>query len=211
VLDDTKAIPGNPDEYNCIAFTSVNAVNAFNMILRKGGIRLNKEVKFCAVGPSTAFAAENAFRKPDIVPENNNAVSLAEAIIENIEHPGKLKALWPCGKEALPDFEEVLSEAGANVNRFECYLTEALDPGDIKSDLRKVAPWDLAFFAAPGAVKAFSITWEDKSGFIAAAIGPTTEKALINEGYENIVTSKGTSVTDCAGAIIDALQIEVWS
>ncbi|UCE67621.1 MAG: uroporphyrinogen-III synthase [Candidatus Zixiibacteriota bacterium] len=211
VFDVSRTIPENLNEYNCIAFTSANAVCAFSEILAKSGFKVRKELKIAAVGLSTAKAAKSAFRKPDLVPEKSDGGSLAEAMIEKMGDPQKLNVFWPCGVDALPDFEEILAGASADVTRWECYRTEALDPEDIRSQLQKLAPWDLAFFAAPSAVKAFSEAWEDKSGFIALAIGPTTEEALKKAGYNRIVTSKGTTATECAGAIVDALRVKVWS
>jgi len=211
VFDVYKTVPENLKEHNCIAFTSANAVNAFSEILNKSSLKIKRGLRIAAVGPSTAAAAESAFWKPVIIPEKNEAKSLAYAVIAASKDPGKLKVFWPCGKDSLPDFEEVLTGAGASITRWECCRTQALDSEDIRSQLQTLTPWDLVFFAAPSAVEVFSTVWEDKSGFIAVAIGPTTEKALMDAGYENIVISKGTSVTECTGAIVDALKLKVWS
>jgi uroporphyrinogen-III synthase len=211
VFDVSKTITEDLDEYNCIAFTSANAVEAFAFALKNSGVKPKQGLKIFAVGSSTAAIAERVFRKPDLVPEKSDAATLAEAITKNTVDPASLRIFWPCAVEALPDFEKILAEAGAYVTRRECYRTVALDPKHIKSELGLLAPWDLVFFAAPGAVKAFSRAWEDKTGFIAVAIGPTTEKALFNAGYDKVVTSKGTSVNECAGTIVDALQLKVWS
>lgn len=211
VVDETKTIPKGLEDFNFIAFTSANAVAAFSRILDMNGINLGLELKFCAIGPSTSKAVEDTFRKPDIVPEKSDAASLAEEIVKNATDPGKLNILWPCGVNALPDFKRVLSNKGVNVACWECYWTEAIEPGKIKAQLQKLVPWDLVFFAAPSAVNAFADAWEDRAGFIAAAIGPTTEKALVKAGYVNIVTSKGTSLDEYSGAIVDALNIKIWS
>ena len=211
VFDSSRTIPENLNEFNYIAFTSANAVDVFSEILNKSGIKLGQGIKIFAVGSSTAAVAERVIRKPDLVPEKNDAASLAEALIGKTDDPRKLNVFWPCGVDALHDFEEILSRAGAGVTRWECYRTEALDSKNIGSRLQTIAPWDLVFFAAPSAVKAFAEAWDDKSGFNAVAIGPTTEQALKSAGYDKIVTSKGTSVTECAGAIVDALRLKVRS
>lgn len=211
IFDVSKTFTEDLNDYNCIAFTSANAVEAFAIILNNSGVKLKRGSKIFAVGSSTATAAERVFRKPDLVPEKGDAASLAEAIIVNTKDPSSLKIFWPCAVEALPNFERILAKAGADVMRWECYRTAALDPKYIKSELESLAPWDLVFFAAPGAVKAFSAAWEERSGFIALAIGPTTETALVAAGYERVVASKGTSIIKCAGAIIDVLKVGVWS
>jgi len=211
VFDVSKTIPEDLKKYNCIAFTSTNAVHAFSRISKKVGFELNRDLKIFAVGSSTAKAVESAFRKPDLVPEKSDAGSLAESIIEKTGDPAPLNVFWPCSADALPYFERILVNAGARVNRWECYRTKALDPRYVRSQLQTLDPWDLVYFAAPSAVKAFTRAWKDKSGFISLAIGPMTEAALKKAGYGRIITSKGTSATETAGAIIDALQLKVWS
>ncbi|UCC81118.1 MAG: uroporphyrinogen-III synthase [Candidatus Zixiibacteriota bacterium] len=211
VFDISKTIPEDLNEYNCVAFTSAVAVEALSKILNKSGLNLKRGLKIFAVGSSTAAAAENAFGKPDLAPEKSDAGSLATGIIEKMGDPRTIKAFWPCGVDALPDFREILAEAGADITRWECYRTEALDSERIRSELQALSPWDLVFFAAPSAVKAFSDAWEDRSGFVPVAIGPTTQRALESAGYDNVITSKGTTVIKCAGAIVDALRLKAWS
>jgi uroporphyrinogen-III synthase len=98
---------------------------------------------------------------------------------------------------------------GAVVTRWICYGTEKLKKDIIRSKLESLFPWDLVFFAAPSAVEAFCGVWEDKSGFTAVAIGPTTGEALRNRNFKNIITSNGTSIDDCAETILKALKEQV--
>ena len=80
VFDSSRTIPENLNEFNYIAFTSANAVDVFSEILNKSGIKLGQGIKIFAVGSSTAAVAERVIRKPDLVPEKNDAASLAEVL-----------------------------------------------------------------------------------------------------------------------------------
>jgi uroporphyrinogen-III synthase len=204
-------VPGNIEDYHIIVFTSANAVSAFADLLNSGGDTLLPSIKLAAVGEITAAAVEEAFGRIDIVPEESNASALANNILKISDNPCELKALWPCAKNALPDLENELKDAGVDITSWICYETVRIEGKSIKSELQSLAPWDLVFFAAPSAVEAFSEAWEDRTGFIAAAIGPTTERALRKRGYSNIAVSRGKSAAHCAGTIVDALGLKVWS
>ena len=204
-------IPENLDDYDVIAFTSVNAVNAFKAIINGNNIEVPGNIKFAAVGEATATEVKDMFGKLDIVPDVETGSGLAQAIIESCRDTENLKVFQPRAKIVTPEFEAELKKAGACLTPYICYETVEVDKRKIKSSLEALTPWDLVFFAAPSAVTAFSEAWEDRAGFVAVAIGPTTETALKKKGYGNIVVSKGTSAVQCAGAIVDALGLKIWS
>lgn len=208
---DDLYLPENLDDYDMIAITSASALNAFKRILDAGNKVLPGKIKFAAVGEATAGGVKETFGKVDIIPDEQNALSLAKTIIERSDDPGSLRIFWPCANNALPELEIELNKAGTTVTPWVCYETVAMESRQIGSRLQSLAPWDLVFFAAPSAVEAFSAAWKDKTGFIAIAIGPTTEQALRKKGYSNIAVSGGTSTLQCAGAIVDALGLKVWS
>ena len=143
------------------------------------------------------------------MPEINNAVSLAGKLLDQGDDSRNMKVFWPCGEDALPDFEDAMVSAGAEVTRWVCYGTEKIEKDIIRSKLESLLPWNLAFFAAPSAVEAFSAGWGDKSGFVAVAIGSTTGKALKARNFKNVVISDGASVHECTETIMNVLKEQV--
>lgn len=209
VFDLSMSLPSNINEFDWIAFTSANGVGAFSEILSKSGYELKNNLKIAAVGPSTAEEVEKRLRRRAVVPKINNAVSLAEMLLSHGDDPRILRIFWPCGEDALPDFEDAMVGSGAEVTRWVCYGTEKIENDVIRSKLYSLLPWSLVFFAAPSAVDAFSDSWDDKSGFIAVAIGSTTGSALKKLNFKNIVISNGTSVHECTETIMNALKEQV--
>jgi len=209
VYDLSIELPLNVGEFDWIVFTSANGVGAFAEILSKSKYELESRVQIAAVGSSTAGEVEKKLRRRAVVPKINDAGSLAELLVGLAEDPRNLRAFWPCGVDALPDFEDAMVGAGADVTRWVCYGTEKIEKDIVRSKLESLLPWNLVFFAAPSAVEAFSDCWDDKSGFIAVAIGSTTGNALKKLNFKNVVISKGTSVYDCTETIMNALKEQV--
>jgi len=209
VYDLSISVPSNINQFDWIVFTSANGVGAFSGILSKSEYELEHSVRIAAVGSSTAEEIEKKLRRRAVVPEINNAVSLAEMLLDQGDDSRKMKVLWPCGEDALLDFEDAMASAGAEVTRWICYGTEKMEKYIIRSKLESLLPWNLVFFAAPSAVEAFSAGWGDKSGFVAVAIGSTTGKALKARNFKNVVISNGTSVDECTETILNALKEQV--
>lgn len=209
VYDLSTSIPSNIDEFDWLVFTSANGVGAFAEILSKSKYELEDSVQIAAIGSSTAEKIEKKLRRRAVVPKINNAFSLAELLVDTGEDPRKLRVFWPCGEDALPDFEDAMVGAGGEVTRCICYGTEKIEKDIVRSKLESLLPWNLVFFASPSAVEAFSAGWEDKSGFIAVAIGSTTGKALKARNFKNVVISNGTSVDVCTETIMNALKEQV--
>jgi len=209
IFNSSIRFPSNINDFDWIVFTSANGVGAFAEILSKSKYELERGVQIAAVGSSTAGEVEKKLRRRAVVPEINDAVSLAQLLVGMADDPRNLRVFWPCGADALPNFESVMVGAGADVTRWVCYGTEKIEKDIVRSKLESLLPWNLVFFAAPSAVEAFSDSWDDKSGFIAAAIGSTTGNALKKLNFKNIVISKGTSVYDCTETIMNALKEQV--
>lgn len=193
-------------KFNWLAFTSVNGVTAFADLLDKNKRQLPGNLKIAAVGSATRKAAKDRFGKTDRSPLKSDGLSLADSILETASDHSELTILWPCGQDALPRFYDRLTQAGAKVNKWICYRTEAVDPMKIKAELLKLPPWDLALFAAPSAVRAFSAAWEKRNDFAAFAIGPTTADALRDEGYIDVVISGGADSHGCADSIVELFK-----
>lgn len=194
------------DNYNWITFTSVNGVSAFCKILKKNNLKLPDNMKIGAVGEATAFATAEDLKPPDIISDKADGIAFAKHILKTVDDPSVLKILWPCGQDALPGFPKILEGDKASVERLECYKSVAIVPEILKAKLQTAYPWEAVFFAAPSAVLAFSAAWDERSKFIALAIGQTTVEALHNTGYENIASADGPSAIECAKAISEVLK-----
>jgi uroporphyrinogen-III synthase len=193
-------------EFNWIVFTSANGVAAFIMGMKKCNYLLPDKIRLAAVGPETARVLTKELRAPDLMPTKFDGDSLAENILQFAPEARKLSILWPCGQDALDNFSSHLVDAGAQVKRWICYQTIAIPPEKLYRELKRSAPWDVVLFAAPSAVRAFSAAWENKGGYIAFAIGPTTARSLAEAGFSTIVTSNSPEITECAKSIAALLR-----
>lgn len=185
-------------DYTWLAFTSANGVKAFGDTLTKSGKSLPETIKIASVGLGTAMEIERLMRPPNLIPRNPDGLSLAKEILETIDAASELSILWPCAKNALPNFPDGLRESGARIDRWICYRVERIESNTLTAELESIAPWDIALFAAPSAVRAFTAAWPRKDGFTALAIGQTTLRELLNSGFSDTAVTNGVSNFDCS-------------
>ena len=188
-------------DYTWLAFTSVNGVNAFKDTLITSGKSLPETIKIASVGSGTAMEIKRLLRPPDLIPRNPDGLSLAKEILETRDSASELSILWPCAENALTNFPDGLRESGARIDRWICYRVERIESSALAVELKSIAPWDIALFAAPSAVRSFTAAWPRKDGFTALAIGQTTLKELLNSGFSDTAVSDGVSNSDCFLAI----------
>jgi len=192
--------------FRWLAFTSFNGVDAFTKALEINKQKLPDGLKIAAVGATTAQIIRGKLKTPDLVPSKANGKELAQAIIDNDYEASNSSVLWPCAQNALDNFAKELNESGIEVECWKCYKTLEIDINILKPQLMAHAPWDIALFAAPSAVKAFNSAWDNEFEFTACALGSTTANALRENGFSDVAVSKGAGVNECVESIINVFN-----
>jgi uroporphyrinogen III methyltransferase/synthase len=187
------------DCYDWIVFTSINAVTVvFDQFENRTLPRV------AAIGPKTAEALQTLGITPDFVPEEY----VAESILPGL---GDLRGRWvllpraEIARQALP---EAIVAAGGVAHEISVYKTLPVQPdSDGLAALKSGVDW--ITFTSPSTVQNFveTLRRQEMDPFQLAGkpkiacIGPITERAALDEGFEvNAVAEKYT--TD---GLIDAL------
>jgi uroporphyrinogen III methyltransferase/synthase len=109
--------------YDWIVFTSANAVDYFmQRVLANGDIRDLKDVRLCAIGPSTAERVSRYGVRIDLTPDE----ARSEAVIDALRAAGSLKGtrlLLPRADIAREVLADQLRDAGAEVSEVVAYRT----------------------------------------------------------------------------------------
>ena len=177
--------------YEWIVFTSANAVEiVFDQFPASNW---NEEVKFAAIGPKTAAALKARNISPDFVPEEY----VAEAILPGL---GDLVGKWvllPRAEIARKELPEAIFRAGGVPHEITVYKTLPVQP-DLDGLTALKSGVDVVTFASASSVENFAaIVRKNRldplnlpNDPLIACIGPITEQAARDEGFQNIVTAK---------------------
>ncbi len=155
-------------------------------------------VRIAAVGPTTAYAANDAGLTITHVAANHQGLALAEEL--HAEMLG-CRVFLPRSDRANSELPEALRQLGAEVVEAVAYRT--VRPGDPDPAVLSAVSdghADAILFFSPTAVLHFRDllgeskfrTVQEKAVF--AAIGPVTARALQDAGAERIVSAKDTTV-----------------
>lgn len=112
----------NFDKYNCIAFTSQNAVEYFFEILKEEKIDLRKlaKIKIASIGKATSEEIEKYGIYPNIEADKFTGEGLSEKIIEILGKENN-SILFPCSEIATDVFENKVLSSSNKVDRLEMY------------------------------------------------------------------------------------------
>jgi uroporphyrinogen III methyltransferase/synthase len=201
-------------EFDWILFTSQNAVRFFCQRIRETNLQVAGLQKprpmVAAVGIATAAAAAEEGFRVDTVPKNHSGEALAQELWGAI---GDRKILLPRSNRADDRLPKALREAGANVTEIVAYRTAApdsLDPKILKSICD--AEVDAIVFASPSAFRFLSECVgaaelaELSTRVQFAALGPTTARALREEGMRVEIEASQSSAAGLADSIAKYYQ-----
>ncbi|KAK3799521.1 hypothetical protein RRG08_052706 [Elysia crispata] len=175
--------------FSAIIFTSVRAVEAVKNIIQELDVHLNAyNLQSFAVGHTTVEAARKAGFNPQ-GEESGNSQALCDFILHHVSSTDNRPFLYPCSNLHRDTLKEVLTTNGKDVKEIVAYETcpndqmkEALEEAIQKQGL----PDYVVFFSPSG----FQYTVDGIGGNIIhldrvkiVAIGPTTEKAICDQGY----------------------------
>jgi uroporphyrinogen-III synthase len=177
------------DRYDWVVITSANAVNAVLSRLTVLGRypKLSGPARRVAsVGPATTAALKASFPEDRAVLEPKadfRATGLLGAFSQ--ERLRGRRVLLPAATEAREELPLGLREMGAVVDVVAAYST--VEPPGLGEAVRRSLDqgFDLALFASPSAVEAFTRSAGERAkGLPAAVIGPTTEAAARAAGLD---------------------------
>jgi uroporphyrinogen III methyltransferase / synthase len=201
-------------EFDWILFTSQNAVRFFSQRINELGLRVSAlqapRPLVAAVGPATAVAATSEGFRVDTVPKNHSGEALAQELWSAI---GDRKVLLPRSDRADDRLPNALREAGAKVTEVVAYRTAAPDSLDAQI-LKRIrdAEVDAIVFASPSAFRFLSKCIgaadlaELSNRLQFAAIGPTTARALREDGARVEIESNESSAAGLADSIAKFYQ-----
>ena len=187
-----KAIK-NLEKYDWIVFTSVNAVDiaALSGAIEKS--KRERKVKIAAIGPKTA----DALRKHNIEPNFTPDEFIGEAILSGL---GDVKNKWvllPRAEIAREELPREIVKAGGIAHEIIVYKTLPA-----KTDVEGLAALksgvDVITFTSASTVENFAAIVKQNgldplnlpNNPLFACIGPITEQAAREAGFQNIVVAK---------------------
>lgn len=201
-------------EFDWILFTSQNAVRFFSRRIHELDLRVaalqTRRPLIAAVGSATAAAATGEGFQVHTIPKNHRGEALARELSGVI---GDHKILLPRSDRADDRLPNALRAAGANVTEIAAYRTAApvsLDPEILKSI--RDAEVDAIVFASPSAFRFLSecigpVELAELSKRVQfAAIGPTTARALREDGARVEIEATESSAAGLADSIAKFYQ-----
>jgi uroporphyrinogen III methyltransferase/synthase len=210
-------------EYDLVAFTSANGVDAFAEHCRRLGVdgRALASAKVAAIGPATADELGKLFLKPDVVPETFTAEALGAALAGWLGGQGQGQAaqrsrparvLLPRADIATDTLPALLRQAGAQVDEVAFYRTLCPDSLPIEA-AQAIRAWsvDWIAFASSSCVTNFlallkksRLTLPEATRL--AAIGPVTAQAIRQAGLTPHAIANPHTIPGLVDAILQAQE-----
>lgn len=203
----------NLNLYDWILFTSRNTVDFFFECLRGLGFDARKigHCRIASVGVTTSKHLMKQGIRPDLVPAvESTGACLARELIAG-ETVRDRRFLFPCSEIAGVDMSDLLTQAGAQVDRLTAYRT-ITRRSDWPCRRRLIeSGCDGLSFASPSAVDGFwEILGADHASRICRAgqvfsIGPTTTRSLAEHGVEKVHQAPRSSPEGMLSIILETL------
>jgi uroporphyrinogen III methyltransferase/synthase len=197
------------NRYDWVIFTSVQGVHFFKERLDELQIPASvfEDIRVAAIGPATATALEDAFKKADYVPAQN----LSEKIVEGLGDVSGMRILLPRADIASKTLPTALRARGALVDELVAYRTvipQEPTREELSSLLGRV---DLVTFTSPSTVQnlANMLGQRDFKSLVrkvkVACIGPVTEHAARRLGIAVDIVAKTHTVKALVEAIVNEI------
>ncbi|CRK97802.1 CLUMA_CG011181, isoform A [Clunio marinus] len=195
------------ENYSGIIFTSPRTVQAVQQAIHEEPNIINKwknKINY-SVGEATGQLANEKLHLETRGQQSGNARNLAKVIIEE-KYEAMKPFIFPSGNLKQDILESLLNEANINVENVEVY--ETIEHPELDNSIEKLKDVNANFlvFFSPSGIK-FSLQHLikhriDLENFKIIAIGPSTEKALIQMGVQCYRTCKEPTPE----SLIDALR-----
>ncbi len=195
------------DSYDWVVFTSANAVRAFHRSLRsyETDVRAYAGARIATVGPATARALADMGLESDLIPEDQRAEGLLDALSAAEQLRGK-RFLLPRAEVARNVLPDSLRVAGGIVDVVPVYRT-VCPPMDEDSARHHVRVTDTVTFTSPSSVRNLLAVCGDQghellSNRTLAAIGPITARAIEKANLTVDVMATRPTVAHLVDAVV---------
>jgi len=196
-IENNVALERALEKLNCYewaVFTSVNAVEVvFSLTPPPLPMGEGQEIRVAAIGPKTAKALRKYGVEPNFIPDEY----VGEAILSGLGDVKDKLVLFPRSEIARQEWPEAIANAGGIVHEIVVYRTlpAEMDMDGLNAFKSGV---DVVTFTSASTVENF-IAIVKQNGLdplnlpgnpVFACIGPITEQAARDEGFQNIVVAK---------------------
>jgi uroporphyrinogen-III synthase len=202
-------------QYEWLVFTSSNGVHGFMRLFfqRYADIRSVGGAKIACVGSSTAQAVRSYHLDTDLIPAEQTAAGLAEALLDfqSLEHVRILVITGNLSDNSLP--EQLSAQGKAIVDTLPVYQTESCPApcNATVSDFRQHGA-DVIVFASPSAVRSFCT----QAGALqlmpgaqqpaVGSLGPSTTQEIKRQGIPLAFEAAAHSLEGLVQAVCDYCQ-----
>lgn len=197
--------------YDWLVFSSPNGVRFFFEALfeKFDDIRSLGFIRIAAVGKSTANEIKKFYVTTDLIPDEANAESLAEALVatDSLDSAKVLLVTGNLGRDVLT---QKLEEARAIVDRFEVYRTEPTDlSGNPAAKVFREQGADAILFTSSSGVKSFVdqakdlILQEGATRPKSISIGPITSASMEKLGMPMNFQAKEASLDSLVEVVVE--------
>ncbi|WP_018921630.1 uroporphyrinogen-III synthase [Salsuginibacillus kocurii] len=192
-----------------LVFTSANAVEYVIKACNLTGTAIeNINVNVAVVGEKTAQKAEQHGFQVELAPTSYNAEALAAKMIQHISPEETI--VLPQSAQARPVLRDELQKAGFNVLPICLYnnVMASENESRLKESLT-LDEIDVITFLSPSAVNAFcgiagKDMLEQARSLTVFCIGPITEEAALQAGFQDVHTSEQSTIEGLV------LSLEEW-
>ncbi|MDH3359470.1 MAG: uroporphyrinogen-III C-methyltransferase [Desulfobulbaceae bacterium] len=207
--DELDAALARINDYQWIAFTSINAIRYFFSRLEEKGMdsRDLKGPKVAAVGIATAKVLREYGVRADLVPDEYTGDGLAASMVA--QGVKGAKVLIPRAKKAREILPETLRENGAEVDVVTVYQNVQPKDYDMVREELAAGEIDMVTFTSSSTVTNFlEMLGNDREKLLAgvkcAAIGPITAKTAVENGLVVDVQPPTYTIPALVDAIVDS-------
>ncbi len=165
-------------DHTAIVLTSRNAVDHFFRMCKELRLTVPESMKYFCISESVAYYVQKyiVYRKRKVFIGKQSFSDLIDVIKKHKEE----KYLVPCSDIQKQEIPELLDKAGVKYTNAVFYRTVASDLSDIKE-----LKYDMLVFFSPGGIESLKKNFPKfkQEGVFIAAFGPTTAKAVTDNGF----------------------------
>jgi uroporphyrinogen-III synthase len=165
-------------DHTAIVLTSRNAVDHFFRMCKELRLTVPETMKYFCVSESVAYYVQKyiVYRKRKVFIGKQSFADLVDVIKKHKEE----KYLVPCSDIQKGEIPASLDKAGVKYTNAVFYRTVASDLSDIKT-----LNYDMLVFFSPGGIESLKKNFPKfkQNGVFIAAFGPTTAKAVVDNGF----------------------------
>ncbi|HQW04801.1 MAG TPA: uroporphyrinogen-III synthase [Flavobacteriales bacterium] len=183
-------------DHSAIILTSRNSVDHFFRMCKELRLTVPESMKYFCVSESVAYYVQKyvVYRKRKVFIGKQTFHDLMDVIKKHKDE----KYLVPCSDIQKGEIPALLEKANVRYTNAVFYRTVASDLSDLKG-----LKYDMLVFFSPGGIESLRINFPkfEQDGVLIAAFGPTTAKAVRDNGYRLDLEAPLPEAPSMTGAI----------